>query len=294
MQQYNFTFCRLHFRIETCTPLSIGAGFACFRVDDTESDSIDQADLIKIRVIPWVEAKRPTSSPIGSDMLPSYYREGDTLICEAKGRDMPIASVSYDDSYSSFFYAVNEERFPLMITSVEKPMQLFPMLGLFKRHSVLLLHSAQISIGGRGIMFSAPSGTGKTTQAAHWCRLFSAELVCGDRTLLRKVNNSWTTFGYPVDGSTPMYDASENSASAIVVLKQAQQNSIERLGGASAISSLLGGCVFEYWDSGAYDELISLIGDLITDVPVYLFFCTKDESAAHLLNERLRKDGVIE
>ena len=43
----------------------------------------------------------------------------------------------------------------------------------------ILLHSSFIKLGERAILFTAPSGVGKSTQARLWCELEGAELVDG-------------------------------------------------------------------------------------------------------------------
>ena len=51
---------------------------------------------------------------------------------------------------------------------------------------MLVLHSAYIiTRQGQGILFSGPSGIGKSTQAALWQRYAGAEIVNGDRALVR-------------------------------------------------------------------------------------------------------------
>lgn len=50
----------------------------------------------------------------------------------------------------------------------------------------LLLHASFIRWQDRGILFSAPSGTGKSTQADLWVRHRGAEVINGDRAALRR------------------------------------------------------------------------------------------------------------
>ena len=66
----------------------------------------------------------------------------------------------------------------------------------------LILHCAYINHRGKGILFSAPSGVGKSTQAALWEKYRGSEIVNGDRTLLRKKEGKWLACAWPVCGSS--------------------------------------------------------------------------------------------
>ena len=52
---------------------------------------------------------------------------------------------------------------------------------LLLKYDGLLLHSSFIRWRGEGILFSAPSGTGKSTQADLWVKYEDAEILNGDR-----------------------------------------------------------------------------------------------------------------
>ena len=52
------------------------------------------------------------------------------------------------------------------------------MLG----YDTLLMHGAVIAVGNKAWLFTAPSGTGKSTQAELWERYRNAEQINGDRS----------------------------------------------------------------------------------------------------------------
>src|SRR5699024_19054 len=64
----------------------------------------------------------------------------------------------------------------------------------------LLLHASFIRWQARGILFSAPSGTGKSTQADLWVRHRGAEVINGDRAALRRSAGRWRAYGLPYAG----------------------------------------------------------------------------------------------
>ena len=102
----------------------------------------------------------------------------------------------------------------------------------------LILHCAYINHQGKGILFSASSGTGKSTQAALWEKYRGSEIVNGDRALLRKKEGTWLACGWPVCGSSDICKRMDISVYAIVMLRQGKDNSVVRLSPAKAFRQL--------------------------------------------------------
>ena len=230
----------------------------------------------------------------GSDLLLDYYREGN--ICWAVTRPGTRGSALctvYSHDLSAAAVHLNEKEYPNVIRSVEKILQLFPVRELFTAHGVLMLHASRISSQGRAILFTAPSGTGKTTQANLWRDYAGAELLCNDRTLVRKGDDAPITGGYPVDGSAPVCSAEERPLGAVVVLRQGSENTAARLPVARALSLLMSQTVTDAWN---HDELFTqqqLWLDILQTCPAYLLTCTPDRAAVECLHNQLIKDGVL-
>ena len=70
----------------------------------------------------------------------------------------------------------------------------------------LILHCAYMVYQGEAILFSAPSETGKTTQANLWEKYRGSRTVNGDRALLGKRDGRWTAQGWPVCGTSEVED----------------------------------------------------------------------------------------
>ena len=92
--------------------------------------------------------------------------------------------------------AVDDLRFDPVFTS------LFALERQMIRRDSMILHCAYIKYCGAAILFSAPSETGKSTQAGLWEKYRGSETVNGDRALLRKIDGRWTACGWPVCGSS--------------------------------------------------------------------------------------------
>ena len=84
---------------------------------------------------------------------------------------------------------------------------------------VLHLHSSFVLYKDKALVFTGPSGIGKTTQAELWRDYQGALIVNGDACLLRRMEDGWHAFGTPVHGSSPYCENREAPLSALVVLK---------------------------------------------------------------------------
>lgn len=155
---------------------------------------------------------------------------------------------------------------------------------------VVSLHSSLIRWKDRGVLFTAPSGTGKSTQAELWEKCRGAEILNGDRSMIRNMDTGWTAFGSPFAGSSAIYRNESAPVRAIVVLRQSEKNRICRLGVAEAFRCLYSETVIPIWHAQAHQEVIHLVEQLASDVPVLLMHCTPDENAVDTLESFLENE----
>ena len=154
----------------------------------------------------------------------------------------------------------------------------------------MILHAACIHHSEMGgILFSGPSGVGKSTQADLWCTYQGADLLNGDRTILGRGGQGWLAYGSPYAGSSRCYVNESCSVTAVVILKQAPACQIRRMRAAEAFRAVYAGLTVNNWDSRFVDRICDLAGELIREVPVYELACTPDRHAAELLFNELQK-----
>lgn len=157
-------------------------------------------------------------------------------------------------------------------------------MALFKG---TLLHSSFISYDGKAILFTAPSQTGKSTQAELWRRLRGAEVINGDRSLLKIENGVLTAFSLPYCGTSGICLNYSAPVQAIVVLRQAPFNRITPLRPAAAFRDLYEGCATNIWYSDDSKTICDIIEHAITAVPVLLLECLPDGGAVEALANAL-------
>ncbi|MCD7864686.1 MAG: hypothetical protein LUG54_01410 [Clostridiales bacterium] len=156
----------------------------------------------------------------------------------------------------------------------------------------LLLHSAFIRWQNQGILFSADSGVGKSTQADLWVKYENAEILNGDRAGLRKKDGLWTAYGLPYAGSSRVYRNESAPVETIVMLEQAPVNELSLLTPAQALRKLYPQMTIHSWDAVYVQKALELMEDLVSAVPVYLLKCRPDQGAVEIVKNRLQQHGA--
>lgn len=234
-------------------------------------------------------APLPQSPMLGDDILMEYYQQNGQLLCLTKGgQGRYLSSCLCSPDLREMTCWLN---FPAgrPVDSLGAILRMLPTRRIFLDHGVLTFHASQIGVGDKGILFTAPSGTGKTTQAKLWRRYRGAELLCNDRTL----TDGLLTYGYPTDGSEPVITGERRSLGAIVVLEQAPENTVRRLRPREILPRLMPQLVLDTWDPHEAEAAMELLLSLASQTPVYLLRCTPDDLAVQCLEQQLYLDGVI-
>ena len=153
--------------------------------------------------------------------------------------------------------------------------------------SALILHASLIRLAENGIIFSAPSGTGKSTQAELWERFEGADILNGDRAAIRRVNGLWRAYGLPYAGTSGIYRNESSPIRAIIALKQAKENQIRRITGAEAFRYLYPETLIHRWDPDFESRATNILLDVIGEIPVFLLECRPDRDAVEILKKEI-------
>ena len=159
----------------------------------------------------------------------------------------------------------------------------------------LVLHAVVVSYGGKGYMFIAPSGTGKSTHAQLWLEhIEGTELVNDDFPVVR----GNMVYGSPWGWRTPCYRNVSYPIGGMVRLSQASFNKIRRLSSIEAYMNLfVSSADKKYFGSRIADKMHQLEERLASTIPMWHLECLPDEAAARLCHDTItnrNKEGVIE
>lgn len=162
---------------------------------------------------------------------------------------------------------------------------LFDLLAGF---GMLVLHSAYIRTQeGEALLFSGPSGAGKSTQAALWEQYAGAQVVNGDRALIRTTDG--TAHGILYSGTSHICWNVGAPIRAILFPVKAEENRVVHLRPQEIFVGLLNQCAYYPWDPDSAAQMTGLAARLAGTVPVYRMHCRKEESAVRMLEHYLRR-----
>jgi len=151
-----------------------------------------------------------------------------------------------------------------------------------------IIHSCIIEFNGVGILFSAASGTGKSTHARLWQKVFpTTKIINGDNGFCRIIENTPIIFSTPWCGDSNQYTDKSIPIKAIVFLEQAYTNSIEQLNELDSFLYLSARCYLPFWDEELINKSLEVVKTLTTEVDCYLLKCLPDHDAVRIVYDEI-------
>lgn len=148
----------------------------------------------------------------------------------------------------------------------------------------MMLHSSAVALNGKAYLFSADCGTGKSTHAKLWRRVFGDEkvrVINDDKPAIRCEDGVWYAYGTPWSGKTSQNLNLKCPLGGIAFIEQSETNRIERYSGPEMV-----GRFFKQVGASRTPEntlkVLSLIDSVVNTVPVWRLQCNMDPEAARV------------
>lgn len=147
-------------------------------------------------------------------------------------------------------------------------------------YSGFMLHSSCVARGQNAYLFSAGSGTGKSTHTHLWLKSFKdAKIINDDKPAIRCIDGKCYAYGTPFSGKNDESINAKAEIRAIVFLERAHNNSIEKISSGEAIPLFLSQTIRP--KTAKYmGVMLGLLDVLLKTVPIFKLRCNMDESAA--------------
>lgn len=156
-------------------------------------------------------------------------------------------------------------------------------------YDTILFHGSVIAVDGQSYLFTAKSGTGKSTHTRLWREYFGdrAVMVNDDKPLLKITDNEVIAYGTPYNGKHRLGSNISVSLKAICILTRSADNHIEAITREQAYTMLLQQ-VYRPADMLKMTKTLELVDRLADSVKLYRLGCNMDISAAKIAYEGMQ------
>lgn len=243
-------------------------------LDDTE-DVVAMAQELSEQRIPGKEAVR-------NNIHVFQTKAGECRVMNFIGHPFPYVITLSDGSTTRVWF---QKEIAHMLKYDTVFVSALSLEKLMLDAGAMIFHSAYMNYKDRAVLFSAPSETGKSTQANLWETYRGTYTVNGDRSLLIRENDGWYAYGWPICGSSEICRNEVYPIRAIVMLKQAKVNRAYPLKGFQALREVMEQITINTWDADFQMKVMDKLEELLSEVPVYRLECDISEDAVRCLEE---------
>ncbi len=222
----------------------------------------------------------------------------------------------YSHTYCKDYYYNGEKPTQFIITTtqedilaerqksqVDAPDAYLESLALFRKFcdnaleisNTIVFHSSALMVDGEAFLFTAPSGTGKSTHANNWRKLLGEKvtMINDDKPLVRFVDGAFYVYGSPWQGKHDLGNNCRAKIKAICKLEQAKENKIAPCAVNEMLLTVLNQTVRPS-DLSKMDKTLKIIERLLNEVKLYKLGCNTELQAAEVSYNAMRKGGKNE
>ena len=147
-------------------------------------------------------------------------------------------------------------------------------------------HSSCLELDGEGYLFTALSGTGKSTHTANWRRYFGdrVTMINDDKPLIRKINGRYYVCSTPWMGKSDIGCNMISPIKAVYVLKRGKENTAAASTPAKQIRQLMEATLLPDSKENMV-RLLMLFDDLFLHVKLIELYCTPGIESARVAYE---------
>ena len=154
---------------------------------------------------------------------------------------------------------------------------------LLPKYDRVLFHGSSLAVDGRGVLFTAKSGTGKSTHTRFWRQEFGerVRMVNDDKPFLHVGENGVTVYGTPWRGKHALGENTQAPLDAIYFVNRGEENSVQPISPRELYPLLLQQ-TYTPDDPNAMVKTLALVERLSRSVKLLKLYCNLDPQAAHV------------
>lgn len=157
------------------------------------------------------------------------------------------------------------------------------LYNIAPKYNRIVMHGASIMKDGKGFIFAAPSGTGKTTHIKLWGRRFGNEVkvIDGDKPFVSFENGSAFVWGSPRSGKENLNNPLSAPLSGIAFIERGKENSIAKVSPQEIFNEAFMQFYFPK-NKEMSEKTVEIINGILSNVPLYRLRCNTDVEAAEV------------
>ncbi len=161
---------------------------------------------------------------------------------------------------------------------------------LLLKKNGLLFHSSAIAYKDSAILFSAPSGTGKSTHAKYWKETFDKDVayINDDKPFIRLENGEFYVYGSPWSGKHGLANNVKVKLKVLCFIERGKETSVEEVD-QSQIVPLFMEQVLRFNDEILIDNLFALLNEFFEKVKIVKIKCANDKSSAKIVFDEIKE-----
>lgn len=212
------------------------------------------------------------------------YRYTKDLCCEYEysGDEQPAFTTKITEQDVLYEASLTEEKFPMAYL---ESLALFRKLCNYclEKADGIIFHSSAIAVDGEAYLFTAPSGTGKSTHTRLWREMLGekAVMINDDKPIVRLIDGEFYVYGTPWTGKHKLGTNGRAKIKAICAISQAKENVIRRASTGEMLMVILNQTIRPK-ELSNMDKLLSLIEKMLINVGIYHLGCNISREAAEL------------
>lgn len=154
---------------------------------------------------------------------------------------------------------------------------------IMPRYDTVIFHGSAVAVDGQAYLFTAASGTGKSTHTRLWREYFGdrAVMVNDDKPMLKITGTGATVYGTPYNGKHHLGSNISVPLKALCILTRSDKNSIVRIDKSDAYAMLLQQ-VYRPKDLLQMANTLDLVDRLAENIKLYRLACNTDAEAAEV------------
>ena len=156
-------------------------------------------------------------------------------------------------------------------------------------YDVFLMHGSCLAVDGMSYLFTAKSGTGKSTHARLWRETMGDRVVMvnDDKPLIRFVDGQPRAFGTPWDGKHRLSSNISVPLRAICILTRGEQNRIVPINAYEGYPMLVQQ-IYRPLDGTAMVKTLALIDRICSATALWRLECNMDPDAARVSYDAMK------